>query len=144
MSIVQNIAESANELLDALKIGSFHGVKASSIQREGVWHEQYAIFLIDWNFGVDFTEPSEYRDNSFDEDRFNDDFEKCLKKQFPGADISYNQYCNEYEIIGQHNEAFYAAHKDRIEELCDSVDGVPHWVFDHNKLGKEQMIKGKN
>lgn len=111
----------------------FNGIKIDYIEKEGIWHQEYAIFLIGFRFpliGFYDEEESEYiTPKRFDGRKFNNDFISWMEKQFPGCKMKYYPACDELEICGPNYSAFYEQNEDALEELA----GTPgHKIYEYS------------
>mgnify|MGYP001568134169 CR=1 FL=1 len=126
-----NVAVKAAEVFKKLEDEGFNEVDTLVLEKESGWHEQYAIFIADFDFDLDdFGDVEEgpyVTPASFDEHRFKKDFLSYLKKEFPGCKINVSYQGKEFEIIGPQYEVFYKLHFDAIEEGSSKNDG--HWIF---------------
>ena len=121
-----NVAEQADKFLKTVENG-FNGVPVVTLQRESIWHEQYAIFVLQFDTDMDRYGKSEYHTQSFDYGAFERDFNKHMKKFFPNCKINYSEGCFEYEVCGPKCSEFFKEHSDKLEELELDRDG--HLVY---------------
>lgn len=129
-----NVAETADEFLERLKREGFNDVKVFNLIKESCWHEQYAIFVIEF---------ATWRLKHKSEEKLKIAFDNELTKVFPGCKKNIYPQCNEYEIIGAEYDAFWAKYRDRVEELEDTRETVLHWLFDPTKEGMAQIVDRK-
>ena len=112
-----NVATKAIEVLDKLQKSGFGGLDVLNIKKEGVWHEEYAVFILNFDFPI-YDEPdTPYTTHSFDEDGFNSDLMYHLEFEFPKCKINFSKGCSEYEIIGPKYKSFYKKNFDAIEDI---------------------------
>ncbi len=115
-----NIAESISKLLDKLsRENYFNGVYIEHIDKECTWHEQYAIFTIEFDIYSSFRdEDNQYTEVIFDERKLYKDFEALLRKTVGQCEIKHYSSCNEWEIMGPKCKEFFKEHEDALEELA--------------------------
>ena len=116
-----NVAEKANEFLAEIeKDGSFNDVDLEYVERETVWHREYAIFIISFDtFDLPY----------FDVSRFDEDFKKHMESWFSGCEIKYYPSCNEYEIIGSNYKKYWAKHAEAVEEFSDAHSDEKYLIY---------------
>lgn len=129
-----NVAEKASEVFDKIYKDGWNGINVMDGEKECCWHEQYAIFILqfDTDFGSWFNdaEDNEYvRPARFDNYRFSKDFLKYLHKEFPGCKINVSVNDTEFEICGPKCSEFFDKHRDTLEDIEDTRPDGGHWVF---------------
>lgn len=127
-----NVAEKAAKVFDKIYKEGWNGINVMDGEKESCWHEQYAIFVL--QFDTDFSswfndaEDNKYVEPArFDEHRFNKEFLDYLKKEFPGCKINVSYQNKEFEIIGPQYDAFYNKYFDDLE--AGEMLNNGHWVF---------------
>lgn len=130
-----NIALKAYEILDKLENEGFNEIHIYSIEKESVWHEQYAIFTLEFKTFDYFDSGDDLGDNpyiipqSFDEDKLRNDFLTYLGTQFPKCKINISYEGKEFEICGPKYKSFFRKYADKLEYLSD-LGG--HHLFIHD------------
>lgn len=118
----KNLINRVNNFLDKIKKNGFRGVKVQRIEKESIWHPEYAIFILEFNIPLtgfmSFTEPDcEYcKPAYFDEDQLNNEFADHVAKQFPECEVRVSYRGKEFEIVGKNNKAFYDRYEEQLEE----------------------------
>lgn len=118
-----NVAEQANKFLDFVKDG-LNGIQVIDLRKECTWHEQYAIFILQFDTYGDGDLPPYHE---FNLHQFEQDLDKCMKSFFPDCEINYSSGCFEYEIIGPKYLTFAKKHADALEEF-ECIEGG-HKIF---------------
>jgi len=119
----KNLIERVNTLLTDVKKNGFRGVKVQRIEKESVWHPEYAIFVLEFNIPlVGFMSyqqsDCEYCHREwFDEEQLKDDFKAHVESQFPECEVNVSYQGREFEILGRNNKEFYNHYQDQLEEV---------------------------
>src|SRR3990167_8736867 len=116
-----NVALKASQILDKLEEEGFNEIPTYNVDKESIWHEQYALFVLEFE---DMNDYESYNDDNqhfipaqFDEHRFQNDFIKYLKKEFPNCSINVSYEGKEFEICGPKYKSFFRKYADQIECL---------------------------
>ncbi len=126
-----NVADKANLFLDLIKTTGYK-YPVRNIEKEGIWHPEYAIFILEFktpNFNHFYNEDEdEYtQPPQFDKGRFYKNFVNYLQETFPNCKIKRYEHLDEYEIMGPNYREFYDEHLDALEELACKTD--KHCVY---------------
>lgn len=109
-----NVAEQAIKFLAEMEKG-FNDIPVGNIECECIWHKEYAIFLLDFEFDLDIP------DNPYvtvDYAQFHYDLQKYMQeKYFPNCQINYSSGCHEWEIIGPNQKEFHKTHEQVLEDF---------------------------
>lgn len=112
-----NVANQANAFLKEIRKSGFGGLKVLRIEKESIWHEQYAIFMLEFNIPIIDAPHCEYCTSEFQYEEFYDDLLEKIKTEFSGCEVTFNKYTHEYEILGPFHKEYYFAHQEALEEM---------------------------
>ena len=123
-----NVAKVATKFVDSLeKESEFNNVDIIQIEKECVWHREYAIFIVDFDFDSFYLEcHNDYTEVTFDNDGFDLDWQEFVYEQFPECTIKFHGGTGEVEIIGPNYDEFVKTYSEELEELS-SKSG--HHIF---------------
>jgi hypothetical protein len=132
MGSSMNVAKKANDIIIALNLMGFNGIKVADIEKEGIWHQEYAIFTINFRFPLtgfwDEEETQYIKPKTFDYRQFTHDFVTWLKKEFPNCNLKYYPECHEVEICGPNYKQFYEQNMDALEDLAEKPG---HQIYEY-------------
>lgn len=135
MKKTEKLIERVNQFLDNVQKNGFRGVKVQRIEKESIWHPEYAIFILEFQIpltGMFFERESDsdYAKKAwFDEDQLKKDIENHIKQNFRDCDVQVHYEGREFEIIGQNYQAFYDHYQDQLEEKHMKDDYTPGQVW---------------
>jgi len=115
-----DIGRRATAFLDHIHKNGFGGQKIGQVIKEGTWHKEYAIFVLDFDFPIFLDHGCDYCKHEFDYNQFRSDLMQELRSYVGNnCTISYNNNIHEYEIIGNKNSKFYKDHFEELEKLAE-------------------------
>lgn len=128
-----NVAKEVDNYLRTLEmVRQFNDVPFLRIERQSVWTEQYANFILQFDtlrFDLLSADVDDgYTEISFDYDSLVDDFRSVLQSYVPGCKIDYREGCHEWEIIGPDYDRYRQKYEDQIEDWHEQHSGFSIFV----------------
>lgn len=118
-----NIAKEVTIILDYIEKYGWNGRRLEDWNREGIWHQEYAIFTALFRPKRIF-----YEDGCKCQDRIALKFKEFLNENFLNSTINHYSGCYEYEIIGRNYKEFADKYRDQMEEIAVATDD--HIIFE--------------